>query len=316
VSGVSNDNAHELRLGIVGFGKIARDQHVPALAAVSGITLAATASRHGNAPGIPAYPSIEAMLEAEIELDAVALCQPPQARFAAARTAILAGKHVFLEKPPGATLSEVEALISLAREKNVTLFASWHSREAAAVAAAQAWLADKAIISARVVWKEDVRVWHPGQNWIWEPGGFGVFDPGINALSILTRIMPEPLRVLSAELQIPSNCAAPIAANIVMITASSVPIAAEFDFLQTGPQTWDIVVESEAGELLLQQGGNALTIKGERQPVGEESEYANLYRRFIALIAEGRSEVDLAPLRLVADAFLCGRLTTKVPFEP
>ncbi len=37
--------------------------------------------------------------------------------------------------------------------------------------------------------KEDVRRWHPGQDWIWEAGGFGVFDPGINALSILTEVL-------------------------------------------------------------------------------------------------------------------------------
>ena len=33
--------------------------------------------------------------------------------------------------------------------------------------------------------------WHPGQEWIWQAGGFGVFDPGINALSIVTRILPR-----------------------------------------------------------------------------------------------------------------------------
>jgi D-galactose 1-dehydrogenase len=41
-----------------------------------------------------------------------------------------------------------------------------------------------------VIWREDVRVWHPGQDWIWQPGGLGVFDPGINALSIITHILP------------------------------------------------------------------------------------------------------------------------------
>ena len=44
--------------------------------------------------------------------------------------------------------------------------------------------------SGRIIWKEDVHHWHPGQRWIWEPGGFGVFDPGINALSVLTEILP------------------------------------------------------------------------------------------------------------------------------
>ena len=79
------------------------------------------------------------MLEAE-ELDAVSLCMPPQFRYRAALTALQAGKHVFLEKPPGATVSEVEELKRLADANGVTLFASWHSRYAAAVEPARAWL--------------------------------------------------------------------------------------------------------------------------------------------------------------------------------
>ncbi len=44
------------------------------------------------------------------DLDAVAICTPPQVRHAIARDAIEAGKHVLLEKPPTATLSELEDL--------------------------------------------------------------------------------------------------------------------------------------------------------------------------------------------------------------
>ena len=114
-----------LSLGLVGLGKIARDQHLPAIAATEGLVLSAVASRNASEPGVTHYTDLDAMLAGEPALDAIILCQPPQARFDAARTAILAGKHVFLEKPPGATLSEVEALSTLAAEKGVTLFASW-----------------------------------------------------------------------------------------------------------------------------------------------------------------------------------------------
>ncbi|MFX8453540.1 hypothetical protein ABTL48_21335, partial [Acinetobacter baumannii] len=76
------------------------------------------------------------------------------------------------------------------------------------------------IKSVHVIWKEDVRVWHPGQTWIWEPGGLGVFDPGINALSILTRILPKPVFVTAAELAFPSNCQSPIAANLTLTDIS------------------------------------------------------------------------------------------------
>jgi predicted dehydrogenase len=303
-----------LRLGLVGLGKIARDQHLPAIAANPGLELVAVASRNAAAEGVANYPDLDAMLSGEPDLDAVILCQPPQPRFAAACTALRAGKHVFLEKPPGATLSEVQALIDLARAQGVTLFASWHSREAAGVAAARAALADAALRSVTITWKEDVRVWHPGQAWIWEPGGFGVFDPGINALSILTEILPEPVRLLSAELRVPSNRAAPIAADLAMATLSGTPITAEFDFLQTGPQTWDIRVESDKGVLVLSHGGNTLVIDGVARPAEKEQEYPRLYSRFADLVRTGQSDVDLAPLRLVADAFLNGRISPTEPF--
>jgi D-galactose 1-dehydrogenase len=46
-----------------------------------------------------------------------------------------------------------------------------------------------------------------------------------------------------------------------------------------------------------------------------EAEYRGLYRRFVELTATGTSDVDLAPLRLVADAFLLGRRRTVEPFQ-
>ncbi|WP_299307314.1 Gfo/Idh/MocA family oxidoreductase [uncultured Croceicoccus sp.] len=303
-----------IRLGLVGLGKIARDQHLPAIARTDGIELVAVASPHAVAD-VPVYHDIEAMLASETQLDAVVLCQPPQLRFDAAMAALRAGKHVFLEKPPGVTLSEVEALIQSAGTADRTLFAAWHSREGAGVAKARAWLADRSVKAARIEWKEDVRVWHPGQHWIWEPGGFGVFDPGINALSILTAVLPEPVRVTGAVLDTPANRAAPIAARLDMATASGQPVVAEFDFLQTGPQKWNIAVDTDAGELMLREGGNRLFIDGEEVETGGEREYPALYDRFVTLVREGRSDVDIAPLRIVADAFLCGRGRTVDPFH-
>ena len=303
-----------IKLGLVGLGKIARDQHLPAIAQTDGIELVAVASRNSAIDGLACYHDIHAMLEGEPDIDAIILCQPPQARFEAARLALEAGKHVFLEKPPGATLSEVEALIAIAVQHGCTLFASWHSREAAAVRSAREFLVSAKIRSVHVVWKEDVRVWHPGQEWIWEPGGFGVFDPGINALSILTHIMPAPIRLKSAQLEIPSNRASPVAANLEMSLYDDVPITAEFDFLQSGLQSWDIQVQTSQGELLLKNGGNDLLIDGKMQAVGQEQEYASLYHRFNSLVKQRQNDVDLAPLRLVADAFMTGRWTSVEPF--
>ncbi|PWE79620.1 galactose 1-dehydrogenase [Bradyrhizobium sp. SUTN9-2] len=304
----------DLRIAIVGFGKIARDQHVAAIAATPGATLAAVASRNASLQGVPHFATIEELLQKGPPIDAVSLCTPPQVRRAQAAAALAAGKHVMLEKPPGNGVAELDPLIAMAAGAKRTLFATWHSRYAPAVEPARQWLTDRHIKSVHISWKEDVRVWHPGQGWIWEPGGLGVFDPGINALSILTRILPKPVFVTAAELAFPANCQAPIAANVNLTDISGLPVTAEFDFRQTGPQSWDILVETDQGRLTLSSGGARMAVDGKVLAEGPDEEYRGLYRRFVALAATGASDVDLTPLRLVADAFLPGKRTIAEPF--
>ena len=303
----------DLRIAIVGFGKIARDQHVGAIAAVPGATLAAVASRNASLPELPHFATIEELLEQGPPIDAVSLCTPPQVRRAQAAAALAAGKHVMLEKPPGTGVAELDPLIAMAAEAKRTLFATWHSRHAPAVEPARQWLAERRIASVQISWKEDVRVWHPGQAWIWEPGGLGVFDPGINALSILTRILPKPVFVTAAELAFPANCQAPIAANLTLTDISGLPVTAEFDFRQTGPQSWDIVVETDQGRMTLSSGGARMSVDGTVLAEAPDEEYRGLYRRFVELAATGASDMDLTPLRLVADAFLLGKRTILEP---
>ncbi len=302
-----------LRLGLVGLGKIARDQHLPAIAETDGVEIAAIASRNATLPDLPCYADVETLLAAEPGVGAISLCTPPQGRFAQAVAVLRAGRHLMLEKPPGMSVAEVQALGVLAEAKGVTLFATWHSRAAAGVEAARAFLAAHPPRRITVSWKEDVRRWHPGQAWIWEPGGLGVFDPGINALSIVTRILPEPVHLAGAELSFPANRAAPIAARLDF--AGSVEGHAEFDWRQTGPQTWDIAVETDAGLLQLREGGSRLELPGQASVVAPDREYRGLYARFVELVAAGRSDVDLAPLVLVADAFLLGRRIEVAAFE-
>jgi D-galactose 1-dehydrogenase len=194
-----------------------------------------------------------------------------------------------------------------------TLYATWHSRMAAAVAPAKAWLADKAITRAHITWREDVRKWHPGQDWVFEPGGMGVFDPGINALSILTEVLPAPVHLTSANLTFPSNCATAIAAELHF----SNNVTADFDWRQEGPQTWDITVDTHHGQLALRMGGNVLEIDGQTI-TGQNSimgEYPALYARMAELLKTGASDVDLAPMVHVADAMTLGRRIVTDPFH-
>ncbi|MCW1917293.1 Gfo/Idh/MocA family oxidoreductase [Rhodobacter sp. KR11] len=301
------------RIALVGIGKIALDQHVPALNASPDFTLSATVSRKGSVEGVPAFTDFATFLAERPDVTVVSLCMPPAPRFDYAHAALMAGRHVMLEKPPGATLSEVHALEALARAKGLTLYATWHSRMAHAVAPAKAWLKDKTVQSAHITWREDVRKWHPGQDWVFEPAGMGVFDPGINALSILTEILPAPVHLKKARLEFPANRQTPIGAQLTF----SGNVTADFDWRQTGPQTWDITVQTQQGHLALRMGGNVLELDG--QPAAGENtimgEYPALYARMAQLIAAHQSEVDLSPMTHVADALTLGERITVEDFH-
>jgi D-galactose 1-dehydrogenase len=304
----------KIRIAIVGLGKIARDQHLPALAASDAFELVGVASPHNELDAVPSFADLEALLRGVPDIDAVSLCTTPQVRYDIARLALERGLHVLLEKPPGATLSEVVALTVLAATKNATLFASWHSRHAAAVEPARAWLADRDIRGVTVNWKEDVRVWHPGQAWIWKAGGLGVFDPGINALSILTRIIPGALVLQAGELRYPRNCQTPIAAQLLFGGPKGVATRMELDFLHPGAPRWDMDVDTDAGRLSLSKGGSELRLDDKPLSLSPAAEYPGLYAHFASLIRSRSSDVDLAPLQLVADAFLCGERVEVAPF--
>jgi len=121
--------------------------------------------------------------------------------------------------------------------------------------------------------------------------------------------------VTSATLDFPANREAPVAAHIRFRTDDATPVAMELDWLQTGPQSWDILAETEAGSMVLSSGGAKLAINGRAVHDEPEREYPMLYRRFAELIHAGQSDVDLAPLRHVADAFMLGKRQVVAPFH-
>src|SRR5215217_7975575 len=305
------------RIGIIGLGKIAQDQHLPVIKANPDFELLAVSSTRGLSHEDAKYTfqDYRELLKLP-ELDAVSICTPPQVRHQIAREALLAGKSVLLEKPRAATLSELEDLKALAAKVGKVVFTTWHAQYNKAVEEAKKALAGWSIKRLLVTWKEDVRRWHPGQDWIWEAGGFGIFDPGINALSIVTRIMPAPVFVRAADLEFPSNKDAPIAATLELGTGRpGESLRAVFDWRQTGEQTWDIAIATDDGtNLTLSKGGSRLEIGGRLVVEEPPAEYEGIYRRFDELLRQGRSEVDANPFRLVADAFMTGRRKSVEPF--
>jgi predicted dehydrogenase len=296
-----------LRIAIIGFGKIAADQHVPAIAGHPRLELAGTSSRSGQGPA-PSFTDWRELLDQVQDLDAVAITTPPTVRYEIARPCLERGLHVLLEKPPSVTLSDIQDLACIADAKQRTLFTTWHARHNPAVEGAAKALAGKRIAEMQVVWHEDVRKWHPGQQWIWEPGGFGVFDPGINALSIVTKIFPGALFVKSAELSYPDDAQTPVAAEIEFASPEADgPLRCNLDWRRSEGEEWTITIRTADGQTVrLEEGGGKLLIDGAEKVAEGIGEYPDLYREFVELIDERRSLVDVTPLRLVADCMLLG----------
>ncbi|WP_285425462.1 Gfo/Idh/MocA family protein [Pseudomonas sp. efr-133-TYG-103a] len=306
---------HPIRLGLVGYGKIAQDQHVPAINASKQFKLVSVATLGAPCPGVDNFSSLADLLENGPPVDAIAFCTPPQGRFALVQQALKAGKHVLVEKPPCSTLGEALALIDEVNAAGVSGLFAWHSRFAPGVSNARDWLHGKTLKQVRVDWKEQVRKWHPGQAWIWQAGGLGVFDPGINALSIVTDLLPDALFVEAAALSVPSNCQSPIAASLQMRSGPAVHVVAELDFDHSVNEQWSIELHCEEGVMRLDAGGAQVAIDGVSQPVAEEGEYPAMYRHFAQLIADRQSDLDLQPLRIVADSFFVGSKQTVAEFH-
>lgn len=298
------------RLAVIGLGKIAQDQHLPSVAKNRDFDLAAVVSSRGPLDGVPSFKTTAELLSSGLKLDAVALCMPPEPRYAIARDCLKAGLHVLMEKPPFPTVGEMHAITALAAERNRVLFSSWHSQYNAAVDEAKRLLAGKTVTRLHVNWKEDVRHWHPGQEWIWEPGGFGVFDPGINAFSIVTKILPQPVFVAACSLVTPRNRQTPIAAEIRFKPSwdGAAELTADLDWRQTGEQSWNIDVTTADGlDIALRKGGTELHVNGKLTTTSPSEEYERIYEHFSRLLNTGQSHVDASPLQLVSDCFMLGR---------
>ncbi len=306
------------RIAVIGIGKIARDQHLPCIAKNRNFTLAAAVSRNASVDGVPSFQSIEDLVKSKVKIDAVALCTPPATRLMMARECLDAGWHVLIEKPPTPTIGEMVAMIDHAKKKKRVLYATWHSRYNKSVDEAKKRLKGKRVTFMRVTWKEDVNRWHPGQAWIAEPGGFGVFDPGINALSVVTKILPETIYVQSSRIEVPENWSTPIGVDITFKRGDAIPVdmTAIFDWRQRGEQTWDIDIRTEDGmELKLSKGGSVLHINRKLVMEAPMEEYEMIYSKFARLLNAGKSETDYSPLQLECDAFMLAKPVVTAKFE-
>ncbi|MGY4878745.1 oxidoreductase [Vreelandella aquamarina] len=119
-----------INVGLVGYGFASKTFHAPLIQATEGLDLVAVSSSDAA--------KVRADLEVEVESQAQALCQrsdidliviptPNDTHFPLAKAALMAGKHVVVDKPFTVTLSEAKQLKALAIDKE-RLVSVFHNR--------------------------------------------------------------------------------------------------------------------------------------------------------------------------------------------
>ena len=116
-----------IKVGLVGYGFASQTFHVPLIRAALGLELVAVSSSKAS--------DVKAALDVEVEQQAEALFQRPDielvviptpndTHFPLAKAALMAGKHVVLDKPFTVTLSEARQLEALAadQQRQISVF--------------------------------------------------------------------------------------------------------------------------------------------------------------------------------------------------
>jgi scyllo-inositol 2-dehydrogenase (NADP+) len=119
-----------INVGIIGYGLSGSVFHAPLIKHTQGLRLKTIVSRseqvHKDYPEVEVVHEVEMLLRQK-EIEVVVVTSPNTTHYEYAKKAILAGKHVVVEKPFTITSSEAEDLIVLAREKGV-LLTVYHNR--------------------------------------------------------------------------------------------------------------------------------------------------------------------------------------------
>jgi virulence factor len=139
----------QVRVGFIGAGGLANHVHYPSLAEDSRVELAAicdldeakltrTAEKYGVAARYTVY---QKMLEREA-LDAVYVIMPPMPLHPIVMDCLAAGKHVFIEKPPGVRTEDTRAWAAAAERQGVKTMVAFNRRYASVFAAAKRVVAE------------------------------------------------------------------------------------------------------------------------------------------------------------------------------
>jgi len=141
---------------------------------------------------IPYVLTVEELLARE-DIDIVVNLTPPKNHYEIIKAALLAGKHVFTEKPLATTAAEADELMELAAQVGKMLGAAPETNYGAGVSTARELLAKGTIgkvlyADAHFRWPGDEN-WHPNPAFLYQPGAGPLYDRGPYFLNVLVDLL-------------------------------------------------------------------------------------------------------------------------------
>ncbi|MCC6263667.1 MAG: Gfo/Idh/MocA family oxidoreductase [Bryobacterales bacterium] len=198
-------------LGIIGCGDAARRYHAPALRKIGGIRVvslhdALPQNAHelaGSFPTARLAASPQDLLT-HPEVEAVAILTPPATHFELARMALLAGKHVLVEKPLALEEAHAEELEALAGRAGLIGAVGFHLRNHRLVQRAKTLLRERhigAVRIARSLWCARMQPSNADASWRQRPseGGSLLDDVGIHHVDLLPYVLGAEIREVRAS---------------------------------------------------------------------------------------------------------------------
>ncbi len=121
----------DMKVGLIGYGMAGQVFHAPVITAVPHLQLSKVVERRGDTSR-QRYPWVEVVRDAaalfeDKDIELVVVATPNASHFDLARQALLAHKHVVVDKPFTITSEQAQQLIELARRQN-TLISVFQNR--------------------------------------------------------------------------------------------------------------------------------------------------------------------------------------------
>lgn len=205
-------NSALIRLGIVGCGDITESRHLPALRRVNGTKVTALSDINqarlervaGQVSAARRYTDYRQLVESG-EVDAVAVCVPPQLHAEVAIAALAARKHVFIEKPLALSREECDILQACAaRHTALKVMVGFNLRWHRLVRAARETIRSnelgeiklvRTVFTSGVRLRGDLAEWRRRQ----QSGGGALFELGVHHFDLLRFLFEREMEEVFAS---------------------------------------------------------------------------------------------------------------------